>query len=242
MLALPILSPVAERARARRLTVEPLENRQLFSVSPHNVDDYDGFLSHGGGCGCPICSGTVAFTPEMRAEPTGTDLVQSALSSLPLLSSLPGSQFTLFLDFDGGYTTGWESYAVYTPTYDFDGNFNSFSNAELNSIHEIWARVAEDYSPFNINVTTVDPGNLTNGRTAKIAIGGNYDDWFGSPAGGVAYVGGFYNAAPNVGFVFSDALANGVARYVAEAASHEAGHLFGLWHQSSYNSSGNKTA
>jgi hypothetical protein len=55
-------------------------------------------------------------------------------------------------------------------------------------------------------------------------------------------VGGFYNSASNVGFVFSDAMANGVAKYVAEAASHEAGHLFGLWHQSTYGANGQKTA
>lgn len=242
MFSLPVFSRVAARDGVRRLIVEPLEDRKLFSVSPNDTDNHEGLLSHSGGCGCPICSGTIAFSPEMRAESSTIGQAQSPLSSLPQLSSLPGSQFTLFLDFDGGYTYDWETTAVYTPAYDFDGNFSSFSTAELNSIREIWARVAEDYSPFNINVTTVDPGNLTNGRTAKIAIGGNYDDWFGDPAGGVAYVGGFYNGASNTGFVFSDALANGVARYVAEAASHEAGHLFGLWHQSSYNSSGNMTS
>lgn len=237
----PVVSLSAARAGAR-LRIEPLENRQLFSVAP-NADAYEeGFLSHTGACSCPICAGTIAFSPEMRGELSPADLATAPLSSLPQLNSLPGSQFTLFLDFDGGYTTGWESTAVYTPPYDFDGNLNSFSTAELNSIQEIWTRVAEDYAPFNINVTTVDPGNLTNGRTAKMAIGGDYSDWFGDPAGGVAYVGGFFNAASNVGFVFSDALANGVARYVAEAASHEAGHLFGLWHQSEYSSSGSKTS
>lgn len=245
MFSLPVVSREAARPRlsARRLSVEPLENRELFSISPNNSDDaVEGLLSHGGGCSCPICTGTIAFSPEMRATASAADSAKNALSALPQLNSLPGSQFTLFLDFDGGYTTGWESTAVYTPVYDFDGDFSTFSTAELNSIRDIWTRVAEDYSPFNINVTTVDPGNLTNGRTAKIAIGGNYDDWFGSSAGGVAYVGGFYNSASNVGFVFSDALANGVARYVAEATSHEAGHLFGLWHQSTYNGSGTKTA
>jgi hypothetical protein len=236
----PALSLSAARAVAR-LRIEPLEERQLFSVAPMDSDAGQGFLSHGGACSCPICAGTIAFSPEMRGQLSASDLATAPLTSLPQLNSLPGSQFTLFLDFDGGYTTGWESNAVYTPPYDFDNNLNSFSTAELNSIREIWARVSEDYAPFNINVTTIDPGNLTDGRTAKIAIGGNYSDWFGDPAGGIAYVGGFSNAASNVGFVFSDALANGVARYVAEAVSHEAGHLFGLWHQSEYNSSGGKT-
>ena len=67
-----------------------------------------------------------------------------------------------------------------------------------------------------------------------IAIGGNYTDWYGAAAGGVAYVGGFYNSAPNVGYVFPGALANGNPKYVAEAAAHEAGHLFGLQHQAAW--------
>lgn len=231
----------AARAGAR-LRIEPLENRHLFSVSPLDTHADDGFLSYDADHSCDVCASTVAYAPGMRGSFTAADLATAPLSSLPLLNSLPGSQFTLYLDFDGGYTSGWESSAVYTPPYDFDGNLNSFSTAELNSIHEIWSRVAEDYAPFNINVTTVDPGNLVDGRSVKIMIGGDYSDWFGDPAGGVAYVGGFSNAASNVGFVFSTALANGVARYVAEATSHEAGHLFGLWHQAEYDNRGNKTA
>ncbi|MCE9528012.1 MAG: choice-of-anchor D domain-containing protein, partial [Planctomycetales bacterium] len=76
--------------------------------------------------------------------------------------------------------------------------------------------------------------NFTNGNAVRLAIGGNYSDWFGQAAGGVAYVGGFTNSASNTGYVFSDALGHGTARYVAEATSHEAGHLFGLLHQSTW--------
>jgi hypothetical protein len=95
--------------------------------------------------------------------------------------------------------------------------------------------VSEDYAPFDIDVTTINPGSLADQVVAHIAIGGNWSDWYGASAGGVAYVGGFYNFAPNVGYVFEAALANGHARYVAEAASHEAGHLFGLSHQAEWN-------
>ena len=230
----------------RALNLEPLERRDLFSISPNDAssfseDAHEDLLSHGGGCDCPVCAGTVANTPELWAPFQVANSPKHSLTSLPQLSSLPGSQYTLFLDFNGSVTTGWSSQPVTTPVYDFDGDRNTFSTAELNAIFEIWSRVAEDYAPFNINVTTVDPGNLSNNQVAKVAIGGNYTDWFGSPAGGVAYVGGFYNAASNVGFVFSDALAGGFPRYVAEAASHEAGHLFGLWHQSTYNANGQKT-
>jgi hypothetical protein len=107
-------------------------------------------------------------------------------------------------------------------------NAASFSASELSAIQQIWARVAEDFAPFNIDVTTINPGSLANKVVAQIAIGGN-GSWYGS-AGGVAYVGGFYNGASNVGFVFEDNLANGDPKFVAEAASHEAGHTLGLSH------------
>jgi hypothetical protein len=58
-------------------------------------------------------------------------------------------------------------------------------------------------------------------------------------AGGVSYIGSFANsAAPNISFVFPDNLGTGFPKYVADATSHEAGHSFGLYHQSQYNSSG----
>ena len=71
---------------------------------------------------------------------------------------------------------------------------------------------------------------------AVIAIGGDSSDWYGDVAGGVAYVGGFAagSPAPNVGYVFSETLGN-EAKLVADAASHEAGHLFGLNHQAVWN-------
>ena len=70
-----------------------------------------------------------------------------------------------------------------TRVYDTDGNATSFSAAEISSISEIWARVAEDFAPFNINVTTVEPPSFANGAAVRVAIGGNYSDWFGQSRG-----------------------------------------------------------
>ena len=41
--------------------------------------------------------------------------------------------------------------------YTRDGSA-AFSDAELDVVQEVWARVAEDYAPYNIDVTTEDPG------------------------------------------------------------------------------------
>ncbi len=157
---------------------------------------------------------------------------------VPALSSRPGAPATLYLDFDGNVEKQWGSHAnVVTPPYDTDGNKSSFSAAEVAAIREIWARVAEDYAPFNLNVTTAPPPLIANRVAARVAIGGSYSDWYGNSAGGVSYVGGFASGASNVAYVFANTLGNGNPRYVAEAASHEAGHLFGLEHQGAWNGS-----
>jgi hypothetical protein len=156
---------------------------------------------------------------------------RALLATLPLLSSDPAATAKLFLDFDGNFEAVWGAYSnVSTPAFDTDGNPTDYSADELARIDEIFRRVAEDYLPFNLDVTTVDPGNRTNLITAHIAIGGSYSDWYGTPAGGVAFTGGFYSGQPNTGFVFADSHGDN-PKLVAEGAAHEAGHLFGLSHQ-----------
>src|SRR5262249_37831715 len=99
---------------------------------------------------------------------------------------------------------------------------------------EIWQCVAEDYAPFNINVTTVDPGSYPDGVALKVVVGGD-GSWYGG-GGRVSFVGAFSNSAPHDSFVFPVGLQN-VPRYIGDACAHEAGHEFGLDHQSQYNGS-----
>ncbi|MEX2027752.1 MAG: hypothetical protein WEH44_10625, partial [Pirellulaceae bacterium] len=218
----------------RRLKLENLEPRLV--LTSLTLDQAIGQLSSHGFCTCPVCTGE-GLSALAAEEPNADGPIAAPLSSLPQLRSNPGATARLFLDFDGHFESSWGSYSnVSTPAFSQDGDTNTFTSGELLAIEEIWARVAEDFAPFNIDVTTIDPGNQTNQVTAVIAIGGSYSDWFGSPAGGVAYIGGFYNGAPNVGYVFENDLASN-PRYIAEASSHEAGHLFGLLHQALWNGS-----
>jgi hypothetical protein len=160
---------------------------------------------------------------------------------VPAYSSLPGAADTLYLDFDGDFTSSWGSYsAITTPVYDTDSDPTSFSSVELSNIQQIWAQVAEDYAPFNINVTTVEPPSFANGVALRIDIGGS-GAWTGKTYGGISYVGSFTSSIPNVSFVFPGNLGNGTPHYVGEASSHEAGHAFGLRHQSTYDATGVKT-
>jgi hypothetical protein len=233
-----MLTRAARRAlrQRRQLTVERLEPRTLLALAPPG-SELDALLSgHGGLCNCPICTGRglEQLPPLEQSGPAGPEA--APLSALPQLSSNPSATAKLYLDFNGHFQATWGSYSnASTPVFDQDGDASTFSSGELATIQEVWARVSEDYAPFDIDVTTINPGSLADQVVAHIAIGGNWSDWYGASAGGVAYVGGFYNFAPNVGYVFEAALANGHARYVAEAASHEAGHLFGLSHQAEWN-------
>ena len=188
---------------------------------------------------------TVNITATTSGFNNGSDALSVTDYELiaPVLNSNPTAAASLFLDFDGHLQVTWGDFSnILTPSFDLDGVPDVFSAGELAGITEIWQRVAEDYAPFNINVTTVLPSDFSDGKALRIAIGGSSTDWYepqgGGPAGGVAYVGSFTNALPNVVFVFPQQL-SGTPRYIAEASSHEAGHAFGLVHQSLYDTNGN---
>lgn len=162
-----------------------------------------------------------------------------------LLHSRPGAQRVIYLDFNGHTTSGtpWNSNFtaganIVTPPYDTDGVPSSFSTTELDTIQLIWQRVAEDYAPFEVDVTTEDPGlealrkssSTDTAYGVRVCIGGSSYDWYGAGAGGVAYLGSFSWSTDSPAFVFPVQLGNGNNKYTAEAVSHEAGHTFGLYH------------
>jgi fibronectin type 3 domain-containing protein len=155
------------------------------------------------------------------------------LSGVPVLNSLPGAAVSLYLDFNGHSEAQWGSYSnANTPEFNLDGTAG-FSQAETDAMTKIWQYVAEDYSPFKINVTTVEPPSFADGVAMRIAIGGN-GAWAGGNEGGVSYVNSFTGTnISNVAWVFSDNL-GGSARAIGDAVSHESGHTFGLTHQSQW--------
>lgn len=159
--------------------------------------------------------------------------------AVPLLASLPGAPVDIYLDFDGHSQREWGVYEnVVSPPFDQDGKHQELNSTEVAAIREIWARVAEDYAPFNVNVTTVDPKDYSNGRAVHVIVGGHYNDWYRIRVGGVSFANSFVNSMPNVVFVFSKALGGGAPKYVADLISHEVGHTFGLEEQSVYDERG----
>lgn len=222
------------------------DNISLLGNSQGNKLNLNNHLT---GCICEGCRSTYVNLRPLEPPP-----VQGAtlpLVSLPLLSSNPSATSKVFLDFDGHTTSGtfWNSgynggADFVTPAYSIDADTTTFSTTEVASIEEIWKRVAEDYAPFNVDVTTIDPGNLNAANNIRVVIGGAWDQWFeeSGGAGGVAYLTSWQWNDDTPVFVFEENLGNGYAKYTAEATSHEVGHSLGLQHQSTYDAFGNKTA
>lgn len=157
---------------------------------------------------------------------------------IPVLHSKSGSDNVLYLDFNGGLISGtawndWKQVAEWDcKEYDTDDDTSTFSSSEQATIIAIWERMAEDYAPFDIDVTTEEPDVWTSTTlhaliTADVDYNGVECPHYGY--GGIAYVDIFdsayttsrspvwiqdYNAAQNV----------------AAAASHEIGHNLGLSH------------
>lgn len=68
-------------------------------------------------------------------------------AQVPQYSSYPSAQAVLFLDFDGHTVEG--------TSWNYDGPIVcDGANLPIEKITEVFNRIAEDYRPFNINVTT----------------------------------------------------------------------------------------
>ena len=178
---------------------------------------------------------------------TATD--PGPLSAALMLESKPGSSKTIYLDFNGGTVTGtgWnDNYtagaaitaAPYSITEPAD---TSFTDAELTEIQKAWQIVAEDFAPFDVNVTTKTPaaGAIERSGPADTMYGTRVLMTAGGPiyndcgCSGVAYVGTFSltdNAYYQPAWVFTDGARSTAGKRMGEIASHEAGHNLGLDH------------
>ena len=99
--------------------------------------------------------------------------------------------------------------------------------------------MVEDFFPFDVNVTTIDPG-----EDALINSGGNDQEWgirslatqatdgFGNGIGGVAFIGSFNWDEDAPAFTFNKGVRNGGMTH-----SHEIGHSLFLGHDGLNNQS-----
>ncbi len=175
-------------------------------------------------------------------EPREVLSVSNPALAVPVLSSNPLASAKLYLDFDGNFEANWSGRQnISSPAFSLDADRTTFSDWERQTIREVWATVAEDFASFNVDVTTVEPTDFSNGHAERVVIGGAASDWLGGGEGGVSTNGGFTNSEANVAYVFSEQYtpSRDVGIRIGDAVSHEAGHAFGLTHQSQYDTSGN---
>jgi len=178
------------------------------------------------------------------------------LDSAFMLHSKAGAPLVVYLDFNGEtvQNTAWNT-AQFGPClagspivgapFSTDADL-AFSDTEKAAIIEMWKRVAEDYAPFEVDVTTEDPGvdsllktgskDMNYGVRVLVAgniCGGSYD----AGVGGITYLGSFdvrpTRTAPagyyQPSWVFANAFSFDT-HFIAEAISHEAGHSLSLHH------------
>jgi hypothetical protein len=162
------------------------------------------------------------------------------------LHSRPGAPKKIVLDFTGHRLragTIWFNSIVEgdvpltLPPYDIDGNPSSFSKTELANIVSTWRMVAEDFAPWNVDVTTEEPKGTDDEADASLsgvgvrAIVTGYNAWDKFPAGGSAYLSTFgeFIAGPVL-------MAHniGTPKQMAVTISHEVGHTVGLNHHGSF--------
>jgi hypothetical protein len=191
-----------------------------------------------------VCElGTATDSPQAAPAP-GEAAAAVPVTPFPaalLFHSRPGAPNVLYLNFAGEtvsntqWNTGLNRLTIPALAFSTDTDRATFSDTEQVAVKRIWQRVAEDYAPFDVDVTTERPGTF-NSRTAHALItrstDANGDPNPSSTAGGVAYVNVFGTssyAKYRPAWIYHNNLSN-TESPIAEASAHEVGHNMGLSH------------
>lgn len=188
----------------------------------------------------PDAAGTSATVPAVM--PTGTDVLA--------LSSRPGAPKTIWVDVRGGTLrdTVWndwlESPAVTSPAFTLDSTPSALNATEREWVYRIWSSVAEDYAPFDVNVTTAVPSTdalrrsgsadtVYGGRIIVTSVASPVGRWDGcGGCAGIAPLGSFgdprFSGYADTGFAFIGDYSTPL--FTGDTVSHEMGHVLALEH------------
>ncbi|MEM9514697.1 MAG: zinc-dependent metalloprotease family protein [Actinomycetota bacterium] len=217
----------------------------------HQQHHHHGDHAHGDGQGDEHehHENDVQYAEEVAANDAVEAAAAPSSADALALHSRPSARRSIYLDLDGHRVEDeWWNRTYDVPgfdagPYDIDGDPSTFSTTERNRIIEIWERVADDYAPFDVNVTTEDPGVEALRRTSsnddrygtRVVI--TSTDWYldarGKLIGGIALINVFSSSSDHSAFVFAGNLSRGAAKPISDAVSHESGHNFGLLHDGS---------
>lgn len=188
---------------------------------------------------------------------------------LALVALLAGAtdaraEATICLDFDGHTVDHWKwrdgwLEDVRIPPYNHPGSDpRSLDSSEQFAIDQILAAIAEDYSPFVVRFAVAEPpgrsgeahpacpASLPRGSALRIVIGGHASDLHPDfDRNGMAIGRSFRSREPRISNTVLIFALNARDRslltplQIANTASHESGHAFGLAHQAEYDAAGN---
>ncbi len=203
--------------------------------------DVDSLRAGASGHLCYLCKQPAGALPVASSVPEVAPVVSLAALEAPSHHSRPGAPNIIYLCFVGGtvFDTQWNidfgstTVAWKAKPLNLDGDATSFSQSEKNYIAQVWRRVAEDYAPFDVDVTTEAPESFNN-RTAWVLITPDIDangrDLPHRGYGGIAYLDVFGDINYHAKFSPAWVTVTTNPANAAEAASHEVGHNLGLSH------------
>jgi hypothetical protein len=196
----------------------------------------------------PACA--PPLEPPSAAQPAPAPAPGPAPAPPPILNSKPDAEAVLFIDFDGETATTYPDWPSTNP-----GGV-SFActdpNFTVQQMTDMWTIIAEDFAPFNINVTTdasrySDPDAvgrrmrcIVAGATGTVTEFGAGLAWInsfrpgalrasapGEPAGGIIVANDCPCWVTLPGYPTATANRH---RIMADAVAHEFGHTLGLSH------------
>ena len=159
-----------------------------------------------------------AAPPEVSRIPAAhpiDDPIPGGENGIIQLQSLPGAGAVVYLDFDGEQRD-----------FEYWGTIDAAHSGATNpQIFDVWQGVCEDFTPFNINVTTIRAvyEAAQPGHRMQVIITPTDDAQPGF--GGVAVTSSFNNSGEIVCWAFLTTGKNAI-----EVITHEVGHTLGLSH------------